>query len=143
MPTIKLSMKIAALDLGDKWTGIALSDPSLIFAHPYKTVETKDIVQTIQQMINNEQLTEVVVGYAQTMKGTHSAQTETILAQKEALEKQFPTLQWHLWDERMTSQQAAKIKKAKTKEQKLQRHAIAAAIILQMFLDFKAMQQNQ
>lgn len=135
-------MKIAALDLGDKWTGIALSDPSLFFAHPYKTVETKDIVTTIQQMIDHEELTEIVVGYAQTMKGTHSAQTETILVQTEILKKQFLQLRWHLWDERMTSQQAAKLKKAKTKEQKLQRHAIAAAIILQMFLDFRAMQQR-
>jgi putative Holliday junction resolvase len=135
-------MKIAALDLGDKWTGIALSDPSMFFAYPYKTIETKDIIKTIQQIIDHEELTEIVVGYAQTMKGTHSAQTETIIKQKELLEKQFPQLLWHLWDERMTSQQAAKLKKTKTKEQKLQLHSIAAAIILQMFLDFRAMQKN-
>ena len=33
-------MKNLALDIGDRWTGIAISDPLHMFARPYETVST-------------------------------------------------------------------------------------------------------
>jgi RNase H-fold protein (predicted Holliday junction resolvase) len=42
-----------------------------------------------------------------------------------------------MWDERLTSKQASKIKSTKTKEDKLRSHAIAAAIFLSTYLEYK------
>ena len=42
-----------------------------------------------------------------------------------------------MWDERLTSKQASTIKSTKTKEDKLRSHAIAAAIFLSSYLDYK------
>ena len=55
----------------------------------------------------------------------------------EELEKQFPTIIWKQWDERLTSKQAATIKPAKNKSDKLHSHAIAAALILSGYLEFQ------
>lgn len=135
-------MKTLALDIGDSWTGIAISDALGLLARPYKTVAAKELGATIETLIREQQLGTIVVGYPKTMKGTHSAQTTKIVATFESLKIKHPSVTWVLWDERMTSKQASVIKRQKNKEDKLQQHAIAAALILGSYLDYVRL-QNQ
>jgi len=58
------------------------------------------------------------------------------------LKAHFPNIEWKMWDERMTSKQAAGMKSTKTKEDKLRSHAIAAAIFLSTYLDYKRFHEN-
>lgn len=125
-------MKVLALDLGDVWTGTALSDGLRMFARPYQTVKTTDLQNFLEALFKEEKITIVVVGFPKTLKGGHSEQTKKIIAHKELLEGNFPLLEWVLWDERMTSKQAQAIKKPK--EDKLKVHSIAAALILETYL---------
>jgi len=136
-------MRIAALDLGDVWIGIALADPLGITARPFKTIKLQDLTATIEQLMTNEQVSAIVVGDPQTMRGTASEQTVKVRTLVEALQKQFPALQWVLWDERLTSKQAAHIHKARDKKDKLQQHAVAAALILRSYLDHLAWQKHK
>jgi len=129
-------MKIMALDLGDAWIGVALSDPLRFFAKPFKTVAANDLEAFLSQAFMQEKVSEVVVGYPKTMQGTESDQTRLVVATKEKLELLYPTIKWILWDERLSSKQARKIRNPKNKEDKLLQHAIAAAIILESFLGF-------
>ena len=129
-------MRIMALDLGDAWVGVALSDPLRFFSKPFKTVPTGDLEAFLQQALVQEKVSEVVVGYPKTMQGTESDQTRLVVATKEKLELLHPTIKWVLWDERLSSKQARKIKNPKNKEEKLMQHAIAAAIILESYLPF-------
>ncbi len=131
-----MNSKILALDIGDQWTGTALSDSLGFTAQPYETVPTAQLKKFIAKIVQKEQLKEIVIGYPITLRGTESLQTKKIVAKKKELEETFPTLSWQLWDERLTSKQAATIKKAKTKEEKLQSHSIAAAVILQTYLEY-------
>lgn len=131
-------MKIMALDLGDAWIGVALTDPLRFFAKPYKTVPTADLESFLQETFTKEKISVVVVGYPKTMQGTESDQTRLVVATKEKLELLFPQLQWVLWDERLSSKQARSLKNPKNKEEKLQQHAIAAAIILESYLPYSA-----
>lgn len=135
-------MRIAALDLGDVWIGIALADPLGITARPYKTIKAAELHTTITQLIEQEQVKTIVVGDPQTLRGTASAQTNKVHEQVAALQKTFPTIAWALWDERLTSKEAARIYKATDKEKKLQQHAIAAALILRSYLDRLAWQKE-
>jgi putative holliday junction resolvase len=128
-------MRIAALDLGDVWVGIALSDPLRMLARPYKTVKLPELTNALQELICKENVTEIVVGEPQTLRGTASEQTQKIYEQLEALKKQFPQITWHLWDERLTSKQASSIQKGGSKEEKQRQHAVAAALILRSYLD--------
>jgi putative Holliday junction resolvase len=130
-------MKIIALDIGDKWTGVAISDPLGILARPYKTAESENLFAFLSDLFSQEKISSAVVGLPTTLRGTSSAQTNKIIATKEELEQQFPTITWVLWDERFTSKQAAHIKPSKNKDDKLQSHSIAAAIILSTYLEFQ------
>ena len=55
---------------------------------------------------------------------------------KNKLEQKFNTIEWILWDERHTSKMASNIKKTKNKEEKLKLHSIAAALVLESYLDY-------
>jgi len=137
-------MKILSLDLGDKWVGSALSDPLGITCKPYQTVERENLEQFLKEVLAQEDISTVVVGYPQTLSGTQSEQTKKIVALKEKLEQQFKevagkTIQWILWDERLSSKRAEKLKRVTTKEEKRQSHSVAAAFILQSYLDHKAL----
>lgn len=129
-------MKLLALDIGDAWTGTAITDGLRMFARPYQTVASKDLDTFLQQTFAKEKISAIIVGLPKTLKGTNSQQTETTIIKKEKLEIKFPDKKWVLWDERLTSKAASQIKSAKTKEEKLQQHSIAAAIILESYLPF-------
>src|SRR5687767_6954636 len=117
-------MKILALDIGDAWIGSALTDPLCFFAKPYQTIAAQDLNKFLTQLFAKESISTIVIGMPITLKGTHSDQTKRTLTQKEILCAQFPDKKWVLWDERLTSKQASKIKSAQTKEEKLHQHSI-------------------
>jgi len=129
-------MKILALDVGDRWTGTALSDVLCMFAQPYQTIETTRLTVFIQEIINKEPIKTIVIGYPRTLRGTESEQTKKVKLIAEELKQSFPSIEWILWDERLTSKQAEKLKKTKTKEEKIISHSIAAAFILTGYLDY-------
>ncbi len=135
-------MKILALDVGDRWTGIAISDPLGIVARPYKTVKTSDLVIFLTDTIPIEQIGTIIVGLPKTLRGTESEQTKKVRTIAKELEQTFDIITWTFWDERLTSKQAEKIKRAKTKEEKLRSHSIAAALILSSYLEYARFQKQ-
>jgi putative Holliday junction resolvase len=135
-------MKLLALDLGDQWTGMALSDTLFFTARPHKTVPTSALQSTLQELIVAEKIKTIIIGLPITLRGTDSAQTNKVHSMKKNLEQQFPDISWVLWDERLTSKQASSLKTTRTKEEKLRSHAIAAAFILQSYLDYLQYQKN-
>jgi len=130
-------MKTLALDVGDKWTGTALSDSLGMFAQPYQTTPSDKLETFLKDVLEKEPIKTVVVGYPKTMRGTISDQTRKVEATKEKLEKLFDSIEWVLWDERLSSKRASNLKKARTKEDKIKSHSIAAAFILESYLEFK------
>ena len=128
-------MKIIALDVGDVHTGVAYADDLGIIATPYTTVATESLFAWIANIINTENLGTIIVGYPKTLKGTESAQTKKIVALFESLKKEFPTIIWKLFDERLTSKQAQRYMREQGKKSRHSEHALAAAIILQTYLD--------
>ena len=75
-----------------------------------------------------------------TFKGAESEQTKKIVSIKEKLEKNFTKINWVLWDERLSSKRAQQmqINQKDLKEKKHKEHSIAAAFILQSYLDYTA-----
>ncbi|MFT6765485.1 MAG: putative Holliday junction resolvase [Alteromonas naphthalenivorans] len=124
-------MKIVALDLGDQWVGIAMTDISRILARPHTTVALADLESFLTTLLKDEPISTVVVGYPQTLRGTESEQTKKIVKQKEVLEKKFDSVEWVFWDERLSSKQAQTVGK---KGDKYHIHAKAAAVILDAYL---------
>lgn len=136
-------MKTIALDIGDKWTGVALSDPLGILARPHTTTKTSELLSFLENIFAAENISVAIVGLPTTLRGTQSEQTKKIITTTQNLEKLFPTITWKMWDERFTSRQAASIKPSKSKADKLQSHAIAAALILSGYLESQRLQVEQ
>lgn len=134
-------MKIVALDIGDVWTGSALADSLGISCSPYKTVATKELYTFLTTLFAQEPITKCVIGNPTTLKGTDSEQTKKVHTVKAELEAYYPSIEWVLWDERFSSKQAAvhqRPQKKKKSYDKHHEHSIAAAFILQSYLDSKA-----
>jgi putative holliday junction resolvase len=130
-------MRIIALDIGDAWTGVAISDFAGITARPLITLSSINLIDQLKLLINKEKVTEIIIGYPQTVRGTESDQTRKVNAVADEIKKAFSELSCIMLDERFTSQQASLFhkKKIKTKEEKNKEHAIAAAILLKSYLD--------
>lgn len=132
-------MKFLALDLGDKWVGSAISDPLGITCKPFKTVELKELKDFLIRILPEQDIQTVIVGYPKTFSGTESEQTKKIVKLKEELEKRFADITWILWDERLSSKRALEKQSGKfDPESKKQNHSLAAAFILQSYLDHLA-----
>ncbi len=129
-------MKVIALDLGDVWVGTAMSDSLKMIAKPYKTIKLPELFEFLTKTVTTEKIDTIVVGYPKTMKGTESAQTKKVLEQKEQIEQTFPNIKIILWDERLSSKTARSIQGKKARTQATNEHSIAAAVILQTYLQF-------
>lgn len=129
-------MRILGLDLGDKWVGTALSDPLGVIAKPYKTIPLDELPEFIAQLLTEQTIKTIVIGYPKTLKGTESEQTKKVVAQKEQLVQSFPDINFVLWDERLSSKRAEELKKGTSKQDKLKIHAKAAAFILDSYLSY-------
>lgn len=135
-------MRILALDIGDQWVGTALSDMLKITARPYKTIGTSTLFDFLTSTLKEQQVDTILVGYPQTLRGTHSQQTEKIIELFNTIKETFSNIQCILIDERFTSQQAARLKKSTSKATKLQQHSVAAALILTTYIDHLEFQKQ-
>ncbi len=134
-------MKVLSLDLGDKWVGSAISDALKITCKPYQTVEIGQLESFLKTLLKSENISTIVVGYPKTFSGGESEQTKKVVAHKEKLESALAAvhtkpLLWVLWDERLSSKRADELKRgSKDPEAKRKSHSVAAAFILQSYLD--------
>lgn len=136
------SGKIAALDIGTVWTGVALSDSLRMLARPVTAVLAHTLHTYLTQLFTQELIHTVVVGYPRTMSGNESAQTQRVMAEFHALKAQFPDKHWVLWDERLSSKRAALLGSRRTKEARLHEQARAAAFILDLYLTYQLVHCN-
>ena len=149
-------MKILALDMGDVWIGTAISDALRITCRPYQTVKVSELTEFLCKTIPFENITTIVYGMPYTMKGESGTQATKVVDDIKTLQtslekKHIQSVKWEMWDERRTSKQAQTIlrsnkPKQKTKLMKNQEHSVAAALILQNYLDrvaFKAQFQEE
>jgi len=131
--------RLFALDLGDVWIGTALSDPLLITCRPFETVKKQELFVFLEKTFAEYEIDTVVVGYPITVSGKESEQTKKTKAFKELLEQRFSEKTWVFEDERMTSSWAVDHQrdvqqKRRSKETKREEHSLAAAFILQMYM---------
>ena len=128
------------LDIGDKRIGVALSDPQGILASPLTIISRKDDRADIEAILNivcQHQVKEIVVGLPRSMDGSIGEQAEKVRAftQKLCNQTEVPVV---FRDERLTTVSAKRLTQAvntKKTKKKARYDAIAAALILQGYLD--------
>lgn len=104
-------IRIMGLDVGDKTIGVAISDPLGITAQGITTIRRKGINNDfleLGKMINQYNVTEVVVGLPKNMNNTIGPQGEKVLQFVEKFKKKFD-LEVVLQDERLTTVSAERL----------------------------------
>jgi len=136
-------MRIMGLDVGDKKTGVALSDPLELTAQGKTVIKFDTVVDQIEYivaLVEQYNVDQVVVGLPKNMNGSLGPRAEKVLALVEELEGEIdiPVI---TWDERLSTIAAertlieADMSRAKRKDVI---DKMAAVVILQNYLDSKS-----
>jgi putative Holliday junction resolvase len=134
------SKRILALDIGQKRTGVAVSDESRRLSFPRTHIEAngkKEWLRKILELIESEDPAELVVGLPLDHHGEASEDAKRI-REYIALLRERLTLPVIEWDERFTTVQAERTlleADLSRKKRKQVIDKIAATIILQSYLD--------
>jgi putative Holliday junction resolvase len=132
-------MRYLGLDIGDRWIGVALSDPSAKLASPLTILKRSDDtadVEAIVSIIEQHDAGLVVVGLPRMLNGSLGIQAQKVEAFTRQLQDRID-IPVEFRDERLTTVSARRLMRASgTKKSRRKRDdAIAAAVILQAFLD--------
>jgi putative Holliday junction resolvase len=132
-------MRYLAIDFGLKRTGLAICDEGESIACPLKVLtESKGFVESIVRIAGEQQAEAFVIGLPYNMDDSEGPQAKIVREFAEALGRQMD-LPIHFQDERLSSFDAeGKLAGMYTRKKKKGRlDAVAAASILQSFLDIK------
>lgn len=134
--------RILGLDVGSKTIGLAVSDPLGITAQGLNTIRRKNKrhdFEQLQRVIEQFEISEIVVGLPLRMSGMEGTQSEKMRAFAVEMERRF-SLPVHLWDERLTSAEANRV--LRDSEMSIKRRGevvdrLAAVLILQSWMTAK------
>jgi putative Holliday junction resolvase len=133
-------MRVMCLDVGDRRIGVAMSDPTGLIASPREVVYRSDdesAYNAIARLAGQYQAEEMVIGMPYSLSGAIGPAAEKVKAFAEELARRV-TIKIITWDERMTTIAADRAMRetgVKKQRQNNLRDAIAAALILQSYLD--------
>ncbi|HID86527.1 MAG TPA: Holliday junction resolvase RuvX [Anaerolineae bacterium] len=136
-------VRVLALDVGEQRIGVAVSDPSQTLARSLKVLERRslqDDIAAIRRLVEELQVVQIIVGHPRSMDGTVGGQARLVEGFVRELEQalQVPIL---LWDERLSTVTAARLLSERGVSARKQRgriDSVAAAVILQDYLDSQA-----
>ena len=154
-------MRSLGLDVGDKRTGVAISDPQGILATPLTVLVSKDedaLISEILKLVEQYKAECIVVGLPRRLNGELGKQASKVTAFADKLSwrakrSNLNQLDVQLWDERLSTKAAERLMmeagskgnkmRSRTKggakkynpSAKVSIDAVAAAFILQGFLD--------
>jgi putative Holliday junction resolvase len=137
---LSLPMKVLGLDIGEKRIGIAVSDELGYTAQGLRVLNRNSLeadLKVLQEIINETEATEVVVGLPKNMDGSLGESAQKVLSFANKMEEAIavPVI---LWDERWTTAEATRLlveaDLSRTKRRKVV-DKVAAVLILQGYLD--------
>ena len=132
--------RILGLDFGKRRIGLALSDELGITAQGIPTLKRNtrsDDFDYLSELIDGRQVTRIVVGYPLNMNGSEGAQARQAAQFGRTLANRCG-VEVTMWDERLTTREAARLLSASGVGLRKRQGAIdrlSAVLILQSYLD--------
>jgi putative Holliday junction resolvase len=136
-------MRILGIDYGDKKVGFSLSDLLKITAQPLESFRynsRRELFSKIIEIVNNYNVSIIVVGFPKNMNGTVGVRGEKTLEFVEDLKNKIENTEITTWDERLSTVSAKRVMietGVKRKNKEKMEDKIAAVFILQSYLDSK------
>lgn len=133
-------MRTLALDVGDRRVGVAVSDPLGLWARPLLVITRRskqEDYRTIARLVAEHEASRVLVGHPVSMDGQVGPQAQRVERYAAGLAEQLqvPVI---LWDERLSTVEAERLLRESgetSREYRSKVDAVAAAVILQSYLD--------
>lgn len=141
-------MKILAVDYGDARTGLAMCDRTEFLASPIGIIEEKSMPKVAEKIVYAAREYEaqmIVIGLPLNMDGLEGPRAEKSRKLASILHTILP-LPIELWDERSSTVSAANILSDNGtygKKRKEVLDAVAATVILESYMAFRANQKKQ
>ncbi|HJX39322.1 MAG TPA: Holliday junction resolvase RuvX [Anaerolineae bacterium] len=133
-------MRLMALDVGDRRIGVALSDPGRVLARSLRVIRRRSLkadMEVMRSLVEEHAVEKIVVGHPLRLDGSAGKQARRAEGYAAELERAVgvPVV---LWDEAFSTDRARQVmieagKRRKEREERLD--AVAAAVILQDYLD--------
>ena len=135
--------RILGIDYGNKRIGLAVTDPSRLFAFPLDTVSPADFDSFLITYMKTEAVDEFVIGYPVQMNNQPSESVRYINPFLRKFQLQFPDMKLEVYDERFTSKMAFQTMidggvKKKDRQNKALVDTISATIILQSYMESRS-----
>lgn len=137
---MRATIRILALDLGEKRIGVALSDALGLTAQGLTVLHRQGLEQdlaAVTTLAKKHEVQEIVIGLPRHLDGRLGKGAEEVLQWVEELKRRL-LIPVHTWDERLTTMQAERVLLAADLSRRKRRQVIdkmAAGLILQAFLD--------
>lgn len=136
-------IRMMGLDFGSKTVGVAISDALGLMAHPRETIVRKEAnklrrtLARIEELVQENQIETIVLGLPLHMSGEEGERALLTYEFRDKLIQRIgvPVV---MWDERLTTVEAMERldeQQVRRSEQKLYVDQIAAAFILQGYMD--------
>ncbi len=127
-------MRLLGIDYGEKNIGLATGDGETrisLARSPLRRQNDDQLITDLQRLIIDEEITEVVVGWPLSLRGTSemAARRARSFADRLAAETKIPV---HLADERLSTQAAQRLQR---ENPKASIDSLSAQVILQAYLD--------
>jgi putative holliday junction resolvase len=131
--------KILAIDYGSKRVGVAITDSLKIIASGLATVSTNKIYSFLEEVIDKEMISHIVIGLPKNLDNSNTDSTYEINVFINKLKQLYPDIIIDSIDERFTSSMAKKailssgVNKKRRRDKALV-DQVSATIILQSYL---------
>ena len=138
--------RILGLDFGSARIGVAISDELQMLAHPLETIPAhEEPASRVAEIVREKQVDHVVAGIPRQMNGQIGTAATEVLEFVEKLRAILPC-PVVTWDERLTTVAAHRALRdagKKTRDTRGYVDQVAAQMILQTYLDRRAVQRDQ
>ena len=138
-------MRSLSVDVGEKWVGLALSDPTGFLATPLNVLGRGEAHGArIRALIDEHEVEAVIFGLPLNMDGSSGSQVEATYAYVQGLGPLPVPISY--WDERLSSWEAEQMMsqaRGKARRRRERLDAIAAALMLQDFLDTRQQESKR
>ncbi len=136
------------MDVGDRWIGVAVSDPGEVLASPLAIVDRLAEVggvRSILKMVQENNVSLIIVGLPLSMSGVAGQQAEKVQGFVREL-SQATTVPIELRDERLSTLSAGRLMResmGRRPKKHARDDAAAAAVILQGYLDQRISEKSE
>ncbi len=141
-----MTKRIVALDVGIKFIGVAVTDPTWNFPVTLGSVKRKESIkddfERLIQLLENFDIKAFVIGWPLNSSGEEGTMTPVIKGFERRLQEIFPDTLFYREDESFSTDEATDILKARNSTNRAKKKSgkidsAAAAVILKRFMDSK------